>query len=91
MKLMAKGVSRTFFRNGKNTNFFYAVRNTDFILEEGRVTEIIGRSGSGKTTFSNMLAGLLRPSEGKIFIDGTDLYALDDRERSIFRLSLIHI
>ena len=49
MKLTSKGVTRRFFRNVRNTNFFYALQSTDFALQEGAVTEIVGRSGSGKT------------------------------------------
>lgn len=85
MELRAEGISRIFFRNGKNTNFFHAVEPTDFTLEGGSLTEIIGRSGSGKTTFSNMLAGLLTPTEGKVYLDGEDLYAVDDGKRSRLR------
>ena len=85
MKLICEGISRRFFRNGKNTNFFYAVQKTDFELPEGAITEIIGRSGSGKTTFANMLSGLLAPTEGAVYIDGIDLFTLDDEKRSEFR------
>ncbi len=85
MKLQAYGISRTFYRKGRNTNFFNAVERTDFILEEGSVTGIIGRSGSGKTTFSNMLCGLLTPSEGKVLLGNQDFYELDDKERSLLR------
>lgn len=85
MDLLAEGISRIFYRNGRNTNYFNAVEPTDFRLEEGAVTEIIGRSGSGKTTFSNMLCGLLSPSTGRVLLDGQDLYALDDTERSLLR------
>ena len=85
MKLICEGISRRFFRNGKNTNFFYAVQKTDFELPEGAITEIVGRSGSGKTTFANMLSGLLAPTEGTVYIDGIDLFTLDDEKRSEFR------
>ena len=85
MMIKAEGISRTFFRNGSNSNYFYAVEKTDFTMEEGHLTALIGRSGSGKTTFSNMLCGLLTPDEGKVFIDGKDLYSLPDEERAYFR------
>ncbi len=85
MKIVAEGIRRQFFREGKGTNVFNAVETTDFSLEEGKITVIIGRSGSGKTTFSNMLSGLLEPTEGKVFADGKDLYAMPDKERSMFR------
>ena len=85
MKLKSKGITRSFFRKGRNTNFFYALQKTDFELQEGAVTEIVGRSGSGKTTFANILSGLLVPTEGSLYLDGVDLYALRDERRSILR------
>ena len=85
MKLEAVGIGRTFFRNGQGTNYFHAVNATDFVLQPGKLTEIVGRSGSGKTTFLHMLSGLLTPSEGKVLLDGTDLYAMDDNRRSLLR------
>ena len=69
----------------KESNFFYAVNPTDFVLEPGKITEIIGRSGSGKTTFLNILAGLLSPSEGTVYFDDTDIYSLDDKALSSLR------
>jgi len=85
MKLKSKGITRSFFRKGRNTNFFYALQKTDFELQEGAVTEIVGRSGSGKTTFANILSGLLVPTEGSLYLDGVDIYALSDEKRSILR------
>lgn len=85
MKLEAVGLGRIFFRNGRGTNFFHAVAATDFVLQPGKLTEIVGRSGSGKTTFLHMLSGLLMPSEGKVLLDGADFYALDDSQRSLLR------
>ena len=85
MKLEARGIRRDFFRNNSESNFFSAVEKTDFVLEEGRLTEIIGRSGSGKTTFINMLCGLLSPTEGQLLIDGSDFYAMTDDARSLLR------
>lgn len=85
MKLAAHGITREYFRNGRDTNLFTAVDKTDFELAEGSVTEIIGRSGSGKTTFINMLSGLLTPSAGTVTLDDRDLYAMDDDSRSKLR------
>lgn len=85
MELRAVGASRRFFRGSGSANYFYAVEKTDFVLPAGRLTEITGRSGSGKSTLLNMLAGLLAPTEGKIYLDGTDLYSLDDGALSALR------
>ena len=91
MILKAEGISRNYFRNGKGTNYFQAVAPTDFELHSGKLTEIIGRSGSGKTTFINMIGGLLTPTEGRVLLDGEDIYALDDSRRSLIRNSSIGI
>ena len=85
MELRAEGISRRYFRKSKNTNIFLAVKETDFVLPAGQLTEITGRSGSGKTTLLNMLAGLLEPTTGRVLLDGTDLYAMPDPERSRLR------
>ena len=91
MELKAIGVSRRYFRQGKGKNFFYAVEKTDLTLASGVLTEITGRSGSGKSTLLNMLAGLLEPTEGQVLLDGANLYAMDDRERSRLRNASIGV
>ncbi len=91
MNLIAKGISKEYLRDKKSKKTFFAVGVTDFELAEGKFTEIVGRSGSGKSTFLNILAGVLTPSSGKLFIDDKDVYALDDRERSILRNSAVGV
>lgn len=85
MELKAEGVSRQYFRKSKLSNVFLAVKETNLALPAGRLTEITGRSGSGKSTLLHMLAGLLAPTTGRVLLGGTDLYALDDAERSMLR------
>ncbi len=85
MKLNAENISRQFFRTTKQSNVIWAVRETTLALEAGQLVAVMGRSGSGKSTLLNMMAGLLAPTGGKVWLDGTDLYALDDRERSRLR------
>lgn len=85
MLLTANGIAKTYFRDSKGANYFYAVQKTDFTLEAGTLTEVIGRSGSGKTTFASMLCGLLSPSEGNVMLGDRDLYALNDRDLSMLR------
>ena len=75
------------FKRGSNT--LYAVKNVNFTLEEGDFVNIIGRSGSGKSTFLNLLSGLLKPTEGKIFAKGKDMSDFSDREISKYRNEVI--
>ena len=75
------------FKRGSNT--LYAVKNVNFTLEEGDFVNIIGRSGSGKSTFLNLLSGLLKPTEGKIFAKGKDMSDFSDREISKYRNEII--
>ena len=82
MELRAENISRRYFRKRGEANFFEAVKPVSLTLRGGKMTVLKGRSGSGKTTLLHMLAGLLNPSEGKVFLDDTDLYALEDAELS---------
>jgi putative ABC transport system ATP-binding protein len=60
-----------------------------FSLGAGEQVAIAGSSGSGKTTFLNVVAGILRPDTGRVVIDGTDLAALGEARRDVFRA--VHI
>lgn len=75
------------FKRGSNTLF--AVKNVNFTLKEGDFVNIIGRSGSGKSTFLNLLSGLLKPTEGKIFVKGKNISDFSDREISKYRNEII--
>lgn len=83
--LHAQEISKSFFRKTAGANYFYAVHPISLSLAEGSVTVLTGRSGSGKTTLLNMLSGLLPPSEGKVVLEDTDLYALPDPALSRLR------
>ena len=61
------------------------LKNITFVLEAGGFLAIVGPSGSGKTTLLGLLAGLDRPTEGRVVLDGQDLSALDEDERSLLR------
>ena len=62
-----------------------ALDGVSFYVEKGEFISIIGASGSGKSTLLHLLGGLDYPTSGKVLIDGTDVYALKDDERTIFR------
>ena len=63
----------------------------DLELNEGDDLLILGESGIGKTTFLHLISGLLKLKTGKIFIDGTDLFSLSDKQLDIFRGGAIGI
>lgn len=60
-------------------------------LEHGQTISLVGVSGSGKSTLISLLSGLLQPDEGRIFFDGEDLTALDDRGRARLRAGRIGV
>ena len=91
MQLRAENISRRYFRKHREANFFEAVRSVSLTLESGKLTVLNGKSGSGKTTLLNMIGGLLNPSEGKVFLDETDLYALEDKDLSRLRSKRIGV
>ena len=85
MILKAQGISKKYYRPTAQASHFEAVKPLDLTLASGKLTEITGRSGSGKSTLLYMLAGLLKPSSGTVFLDDTDVYALSDDARSKLR------
>ena len=62
-----------------------ALRGVDLTVNKGEFLSIVGTSGSGKSTLLHMLGGLDRPTEGKVIIDGKDIFSLKDEELTIFR------
>lgn len=70
---------------GKGENEVKAVDNVSFSVEKGEFVAIIGASGSGKSTLLHLIGGVDRPTSGKVFIDGQDIYTLDDDNLAIFR------
>ena len=85
MQIRAEQIKKEFYRKSKGTNIFAAVNTCDFIMEEGTLTVIKGRSGGGKSTLMNMLSGILQPTEGKILYGDIDIYSMKDKELSEYR------
>lgn len=70
---------------GKNESEVIAVNNMSFSVESGEFIAIVGSSGSGKSTLLHLLGGVDRPTSGKVFVNGKDIYSLKDDELAIFR------
>ncbi|MCR0982588.1 ABC transporter ATP-binding protein [Roseomonas populi] len=61
----------------------YALKPMDMVWEDGGAYALLGPSGCGKTTLLNIISGLLRPSEGRVLFDGTDVTALPTERRNV--------
>lgn len=70
---------------GKGENEVKAVDNVSFQVEKGEFVAIIGSSGSGKSTLLHLIGGVDRPTSGKVYIDGKDIYQLNNDNLAIFR------
>ena len=62
-----------------------ALQGLDLRVDEGELTAIIGNSGSGKSTFLNMIGGLDHPSAGKLFVDGKNLFTMSEKELVLYK------
>ncbi len=70
---------------GSGENAVHALNHVSFSVEKGEFVAIIGASGSGKSTLLHTLGGVDRPTEGKVFLNGQDVYAQDEEQLAIFR------
>ena len=70
---------------GRGENQIHAVDGISFSVEKGEFVAIVGSSGSGKSTLLHLLGGVDRPSGGKVYIDGKDIYSLNNDKLAIFR------
>ncbi|GIN69820.1 ABC transporter ATP-binding protein [Bacillus sp. J14TS2] len=72
-------------RYGKGETAVKALDDVSFSINKGEFVAIIGPSGSGKSTLLHLLGGVDRPSSGKVFVDNTDIYDLNETQLAIFR------
>ena len=70
---------------GKGDNAVLAVNDISFSVEQGEFVAIVGSSGSGKSTLLHVLGGVDRPTSGKVYIQGEDIYSLNSVKIAIFR------
>ena len=80
--LRAENISRIYSQNAVSLQVLHSVSVT---IQKGEFVAILGRSGSGKSTLLNILAGLDKPSEGKVYIEGTDIFHLNEEKRTLLR------
>lgn len=70
---------------GKDSTSVIALDHISFSVQKGEFVAIVGASGSGKSTLLHLLGGVDRPTTGKVFIEGKDIYQYSDDELAIFR------
>lgn len=80
--LMVENLTKVY---GKGENQVKALDNVSFSVEKGDFVSIIGPSGSGKSTLLHILGGVDRPTSGKVYVNGEDVYAGNDDRLAIFR------
>ena len=74
-----------------DSSIVMALRNINLEFRKGEFVAIVGASGSGKSTLLHLIGGVDRPTSGKVFIDGKDIYKYNDDELAIFRRRQIGI
>lgn len=80
--LRVENLSKTY---GKDENLVKALDNVSFSVQKGEFIAIIGPSGSGKSTLLHIIGGVDKPTSGKVFMNGQDVYAQNDENLAIFR------
>lgn len=70
---------------GKGDTLVKALDRVSFSVEKGEFVAIVGASGSGKSTLLHILGGVDRPTSGKVYVDGEDVYQLNEHNLAIFR------
>ncbi len=82
-----KGVSKAYVRDSQQIPVF---QRMDLVIEKGEFLSLMGPSGSGKSTLLNLIAGLDKPTEGSIVVDGEDVTRMKPRHLAGWRARHIH-
>lgn len=80
--LEVENLSKTY---GQGEAAVHALRGATFTVPKGEFVAVVGESGSGKSTLLNLIGGLDTPTEGKVRIDGKEIFAMKDRSLTVFR------
>ena len=80
--LQVNGLTKTY---GKGDMIFSALDNVSLSVKKGEFVAVVGASGSGKSTLLHLLGGVDRPTSGKVYVDGKDIYDLNESNLAIFR------
>ncbi|WP_419169954.1 ABC transporter ATP-binding protein [Negativibacillus massiliensis] len=80
--LEVKELSKTY---GRGETAVHALKAASFSVPKGEFVSIVGESGSGKSTLLNLIGALDTPTSGKVFVDGKDIFAMKDRNLTVFR------
>lgn len=80
--IKVEDLTKKFTRNDKD---FDAVDHVSLEVKKGEFAAITGHSGSGKTTLFNMIAGLITPDSGTVYIDGAEISRMKENEKAVFR------
>ncbi|ENK1243736.1 ABC transporter ATP-binding protein [Clostridium sporogenes] len=86
MNLKTVNLKKKYIRNGQE---FYAVNNVNIELHEKEIVGLVGQSGCGKSTLLNMAAGILKPTEGGIFIDNVSILKQSQKQLANMRRQII--
>ena len=80
--LRVENVKKTY---GRGEAAVHALNDVSFSVQKGDFVAIVGSSGSGKSTLLHIIGGVDRPTSGRVFVEDTDIYALDESKLAIFR------
>ncbi|MDR0930023.1 MAG: ABC transporter ATP-binding protein [Oscillospiraceae bacterium] len=80
--LQVQHLSKTY---GKDAAVVKALDDVSFAMEKGEFVAVVGASGSGKSTLLHLLGGVDRPTSGKVYVDGKDIYSMNESQLAIFR------